>query len=219
MDGAVYHWVIKENHRVRENVMKACTYTCAVADDSKSSAEELAPLYAVGSDSRLKCLTGNGPEMTVLEVAPPAATRRPCGRGIVRAERDGAHRVWRGCAEQSTGLGWAGWQVPSATILTQVTLSNGGGMLFCASEVGTILSYRMPLEASGECLEYAAHSKRINRMRVSFDDSYLFSVRLRSGAALAQRPETLAPVFARNKQQRRRLAHLLQASADAALAW
>jgi hypothetical protein len=109
--------------------------------------------------------------------------------------------------------------VPSATILTQVTLSNGGGMLFCASEVGTILSYRMPLEASGECLEYAAHSKRINRMRVSFDDSYLFSVRLRSGAALAQRPETLAPVFARNKQQRRRLAHLLQASADAALAW
>ena len=218
MDGAVYHWVIKENHRVRENVMKACTYTCAVADDSKSSAEELAPLYAVGSDSRLKCLTGNGPEMTVLEVAPSPPHGAPSGRGIVPPERDGPHRVWRGCAEQSTGLGWAGWQVPSATILTQVTLSNGGGMLFCASEVGTILSYRMPLEASGECLEYAAHSKRINRMRVSFDDSYLFSVRLRSGAALAQGAGNARADFRSEQTATARPAHLLQA-ADAALAW
>ena len=198
MDGAVYHWVIKENHRVRENVMKACTYTCAVADDSKSSAEELAPLYAVGSDSRLKCLTGNGPEMTVLEVAPPPPHGAPPRHRAARARWTRTERGGAAQRRARPGLGWAGWQVPSATILTQVTLSNGGGMLFCASEVGTILSYRMPLEASGECLEYAAHSKRINRMRVSFDDSYLFSVRCRSGAALAQRPKTLAPTFARN---------------------
>ena len=105
MDGAVYHWVIKENHRVRENVMKACTYTCAVADDSKSSAEELAPLYAVGSDSRLKCLTGNGPEMTVLEVAPPPPHGAPVAAASCR--QSAMERTECGGAAQSRAQGWA----------------------------------------------------------------------------------------------------------------
>ena len=106
MDGAVYHWVIKENHRVRENVMKACTYTCAVADDSKSSAEELAPLYAVGSDSRLKCLTGNGPEMTVLEVAPPPPHGAPPRHRAARARWTRTERGGAAQRRARPGLGW-----------------------------------------------------------------------------------------------------------------
>ncbi|KAJ1512947.1 Cilia- and flagella-associated protein 57 [Coelomomyces lativittatus] len=48
MEGAVYEWNIREMHRNSENVLKSCSYTCAV------SAVDGNAIYAVGSDKSIK---------------------------------------------------------------------------------------------------------------------------------------------------------------------
>eukprot|EP00002_Diphylleia_rotans_P000166 TRINITY_DN1008_c0_g1_i4.p1 TRINITY_DN1008_c0_g1~~TRINITY_DN1008_c0_g1_i4.p1 ORF type:complete len:1179 (-),score=303.89 TRINITY_DN1008_c0_g1_i4:414-3950(-) len=58
--------------------------------------------------------------------------------------------------------------------LTQVVLSHSGRMLFAGTESGSIRSYKFPL--TGEFQEHQCHSESVSRMRISFDDSFLFTV-------------------------------------------
>lgn len=48
MDGAVYEWLLKDFKRTSENVLKSCSYTCAVCSPDARS------VYAVGSDMKMK---------------------------------------------------------------------------------------------------------------------------------------------------------------------
>ena len=48
MDGAVYEWQLKDFKRISENVLKACSYTCAVCTADARS------IFAVGSDRKMK---------------------------------------------------------------------------------------------------------------------------------------------------------------------
>merc|ERR1719440_712697 len=48
MDGAVYEWQLKDFRRTSENVLKSCSYTCAVCTPDARS------IFAVGSDRKLK---------------------------------------------------------------------------------------------------------------------------------------------------------------------
>jgi hypothetical protein len=50
MDGAIYEWNLKEMKREGENILKSCSYTCAISTiDNKT-------IYAVGSDKTLKVI-------------------------------------------------------------------------------------------------------------------------------------------------------------------
>jgi len=48
MDGAVYEWQLKDFKRTSENVLKSCSYTCAVCTSDARS------IFAVGSDRKMK---------------------------------------------------------------------------------------------------------------------------------------------------------------------
>merc|ERR1719440_959811 len=48
MDGAVYEWQLKDFKRTSENVLKSCSYTCAVCTPDARS------IFAVGSDRKMK---------------------------------------------------------------------------------------------------------------------------------------------------------------------
>jgi len=66
------------------------------------------------------------------------------------------------------------------TVFTQMVLSYSGRMLLAATGTGTIRAIRYPLPIGTELttLEYTehfAHEGSISRLRVSFDDQYLFS--------------------------------------------
>ena len=58
--------------------------------------------------------------------------------------------------------------------LTQVALSHGGRMLFAATDTGAVRSYKFPL--TGEFQSYEAHGGDVTRLRISYNDDYLFSV-------------------------------------------
>ena len=47
-------------------------------------------------------------------------------------------------------------------------------MLFAGTELGTIRSYKFPL--TGDCAEIQAHSGPVTRLRITYDDAFLFSV-------------------------------------------
>eukprot|EP00731_Ephydatia_muelleri_P018745 Em0011g785a len=61
-------------------------------------------------------------------------------------------------------------------VLTQVVLSHTGKMLFVGSSSGTVRAMKFPLTDGGEYQEHTAHSLAVTRMKVSYDDQYLFSV-------------------------------------------
>jgi WD40 repeat protein len=48
LDGAIYEWSVQTFQRVSENVLKSCSYTCAVLSPTSNT------VYAVGSDKTLK---------------------------------------------------------------------------------------------------------------------------------------------------------------------
>lgn len=66
-------------------------------------------------------------------------------------------------------------------IVGQIAISRSGKMLFAGhndlKKTGSVRCYKMPA-FSGEDIEYQGHSKGIERIRVSFDDNYLFTVSL-----------------------------------------
>ena len=57
--------------------------------------------------------------------------------------------------------------------LTQVCLSNTGRMLFAATDKGAVRSYKFPL--TGEFQSYECHGGAVTRVRISYNDDYLFS--------------------------------------------
>jgi WD40 repeat protein len=145
MDGAIYDWGLKDLavatsgapgtyagggsgfKRDGENILKSCSYTCAVSSpDGKS-------IFAVGSDK------------TVKEIVDSQILR----------------------------------EVESDVVLTQIALSQSGKMMFLGSTSGKIRSMRFPLGATsqgeGDYQEHQGHSSTITKLRVSFDDQYLFS--------------------------------------------
>jgi len=65
----------------------------------------------------------------------------------------------------------------SNVVLGQLALSNSAKTLFCSTaeveQPGTIRCYKFPLD--GEFIEYQCHSLPATRIRVTYDDSYLFS--------------------------------------------
>eukprot|EP01137_Pigoraptor_chileana_P030194 Opistho-2@16441 len=61
------------------------------------------------------------------------------------------------------------------TVLTQVSLSRSGRMLFTCAASGTVRSIKFPLTSPGEWQEHYAHSGSVTRMLISTDDQYLFT--------------------------------------------
>ncbi|KAJ3363138.1 Cilia- and flagella-associated protein 57 [Allomyces javanicus] len=68
-------------------------------------------------------------------------------------------------------------EIHSNVVLTQIVLSHSGRMLFTATTTGSIRSIRFPfiVSESGEFQEHQGHAAPVTRLRVSFDDQYLFS--------------------------------------------
>eukprot|EP00474_Spongospora_subterranea_P010666 CRZ11124.1 hypothetical protein [Spongospora subterranea] len=65
-------------------------------------------------------------------------------------------------------------ELDSGTILTQIVLSRPPErMLFTGSENGVIRSFKFPL--TGHCQDYQCHSAAVSRLRLSRDDTMLFS--------------------------------------------
>ncbi|EDV23339.1 uncharacterized protein TRIADDRAFT_27651 [Trichoplax adhaerens] len=61
-------------------------------------------------------------------------------------------------------------------VFTQVAISHSGKMLFAGTNNGTVRSIKYPLTATGEWQEYQAHALGVAKLRISYDDQYLFSV-------------------------------------------
>ncbi|KAL5255192.1 hypothetical protein ACHWQZ_G014581 [Mnemiopsis leidyi] len=68
-------------------------------------------------------------------------------------------------------------EVPAAdTVLTQVAISRSGRMLFVGTAQGSIRAMKFPLTVPGEWTEHQCHASSITKMRISYDDSFLFTV-------------------------------------------
>ncbi|KAI9344641.1 quinon protein alcohol dehydrogenase-like superfamily [Obelidium mucronatum] len=67
-------------------------------------------------------------------------------------------------------------EIESDSVLIQVALSHSGRMMFVGTSTGTIRSMKFPLShESGEYQEHQCHSGAITKLRVSYDDTHLFS--------------------------------------------
>ncbi|KAI8607724.1 WD40-repeat-containing domain protein [Chytriomyces sp. MP71] len=67
-------------------------------------------------------------------------------------------------------------ELESDHVLTQVALSHSGRMMFVGTATGTIRSMKFPLSnEGGEFQEHQCHSGAITKLRVSYDDTHLFS--------------------------------------------
>jgi WD40 repeat protein len=67
-------------------------------------------------------------------------------------------------------------ELDAGIILTQLAISTSGTMMFIGTTKGTIRAIRFPLGESGDFQEHPAHAKSVTKIRVSYDDQYLFSV-------------------------------------------
>ncbi|KAJ3044625.1 Cilia- and flagella-associated protein 57 [Rhizophlyctis rosea] len=70
-------------------------------------------------------------------------------------------------------------EIDSDAVLTQVVLSHSGRMMFVGTTIGTIRSIKFPLspdsDRKGEYQEHQAHAGPVTKLRISYDDQYLFS--------------------------------------------
>ncbi|KAK5665187.1 hypothetical protein QVD99_008034 [Batrachochytrium dendrobatidis] len=63
----------------------------------------------------------------------------------------------------------------SDIVPSQIAISNSGRMLFVGSSTGTIRTLKFPFGDHCDYQEHQAHSAPITKMRVSYDDQFLFS--------------------------------------------
>jgi len=61
----------------------------------------------------------------------------------------------------------------AACVINQIVLSHSGRMLFAGTELGTVRSYKYPL--NGDFAEIQVHSAPITRLRITYDDAFLFT--------------------------------------------
>ncbi|KAK6099155.1 hypothetical protein MT418_000606 [Batrachochytrium dendrobatidis] len=67
-------------------------------------------------------------------------------------------------------------ELESDYVLTQIALSHSGRMMFTGTSHGSIRSMKFPLGSEiGEFQEHQGHSSAITKIRISYDDQYLFS--------------------------------------------
>ncbi|KAL7750132.1 hypothetical protein RI367_004304 [Sorochytrium milnesiophthora] len=68
-------------------------------------------------------------------------------------------------------------EVECNTTLTQVELSQNNRMMFAATATGSVRALKFPfmLTDNGDFQEHEGHSSAVNRLRISYDDQYLFS--------------------------------------------
>ncbi|EDO36068.1 predicted protein [Nematostella vectensis] len=67
-------------------------------------------------------------------------------------------------------------EVPASDmVLTQCVMSRSGRMLFAGTASGTLRAMKFPLTVPGEWQEHQVHAGSINKMRMSYDDQYLFT--------------------------------------------
>ncbi|CAH8541499.1 unnamed protein product [Heterobilharzia americana] len=64
----------------------------------------------------------------------------------------------------------------SDILLTTVTVSRSGRMLFCGCQNGHIRSYQMPLTDNSDWQDYVGHCESITKMRMASFDDYLITV-------------------------------------------
>ncbi|KAJ3114298.1 Cilia- and flagella-associated protein 57 [Phlyctochytrium bullatum] len=82
----------------------------------------------------------------------------------------------RGCREE-INESTVTCQVETNVVLTQIALSHNGKMMFAGTSSGQIRSLKFPLTGDPEDFqEHQAHSGSISKLRISYDDQYLFSV-------------------------------------------
>lgn len=62
------------------------------------------------------------------------------------------------------------------TILSSISMSHSGRMLFCGTTKGTLWSMKFPLNVPGEWTEHQGHGAAITKMKISYDDQYLITV-------------------------------------------
>lgn len=66
-------------------------------------------------------------------------------------------------------------ELDAGCVLTQIILSNSGKMMFVGCSNGSIRAIRFPFSDQNDFQEHTAHSKAVTKMRISYDDQYLFS--------------------------------------------
>ena len=67
-------------------------------------------------------------------------------------------------------------ELPSNIVLSQIVLSHSGKMMFLGTVNGTIRAMKYPLGFDeSDYQEHQAHASPVTKLRVSFDDQYLFS--------------------------------------------
>ncbi|KAI8847167.1 WD40-repeat-containing domain protein [Chytridium lagenaria] len=67
--------------------------------------------------------------------------------------------------------------VETNVVLTQIIISHNGKMMFTGTATGQIRSMKFPLTGDPEDFqEHQAHSAAVSKLRISYDDQFLFSV-------------------------------------------
>ncbi|KAJ3013942.1 Cilia- and flagella-associated protein 57 [Thoreauomyces humboldtii] len=68
-------------------------------------------------------------------------------------------------------------EMESDQVLTQIGMSTSGRMLFAGTAIGTVRAIKFPLSGHmDDFQEHVAHGGAVTKLRISYDDQYLFSV-------------------------------------------
>ena len=92
----------------------------------------------------------------------------PDGKHIIAV---GSDKKLKEFDDSATGLAR---EIETGVLISQLIIPENGKHLFAGTETGVIRAYKFPL--SGEFVEYQTHSGYCTRMRLSYDDTTLFSV-------------------------------------------
>jgi len=130
MDGAVYEWQLKDFKRTSENVLKSCSYTCAVCTSDARS------IFAVGSDRKMKEISDSN---ITKEITDPNAVQinqivlSHSGRMLFAGTESGTIRSYK---FPLTG-DYTEIQVHSAPV-TRLRITTDDAFLFSVSEDSTV---------------------------------------------------------------------------------
>ncbi|KAI9224597.1 WD40-repeat-containing domain protein [Blastocladiella britannica] len=176
-EGAMYEWNIREMRRESENILKSCSYSCAIT----SSGEGSRSIYAVGSDRTLKEIVDS---QVVREIHTSTVLTQlvmsHSGRMMFAATTMGSIRSIKfpfaspnGTQLGSSGnsSGTSGGGVGATAAVGSAAAATAAALAVMSSNGQTATSAMEP----GDFQEHKGHAGAVTRLRVSCDDVFLFS--------------------------------------------
>ena len=157
MDGAVYEWNVYTGKRDGESVLKSCSYTgVAVSPDGRTT-------YAVGSDKTLKEICDSQVRNYQYHICSWLFSSLTGSQQTVYC----AHLFCDASANNLWILQILREVSSSDMVLTQVSMSRSGRMLFVGTNTGTVRAMKFPLTVPGEWQEHQAHGGAITKVQLN----------------------------------------------------